>query len=61
MMYLILKDGTKVNAPPTSKSTLGMELFMELAKREGTTLFITDIEISYESILKRYSDANRVM
>lgn len=61
MMYLILKDGTKVNAPPAFKSMLGMELFMELAKREGTTLFITDIVISYESILKRYSDANRVM
>lgn len=54
MMYLILKDGTKVNAPTASKSTLGMEYFMQLAKQDGATLVMLDAEISDESILKRY-------
>lgn len=53
MMYLILKDGTKVNAPAATKS-LGMEYFMQLAKQDGVTLVMLDSEISYESILKRY-------
>ena len=54
MMYLILKDGTKVNAPTApTKSTLGMEYFMQLAKQDGATLVMLDTEISYESILKR--------
>lgn len=54
MMYLILKDGTKVNAPTAPKSTFGMEYFMQLAKQDSATLVMLDAEISYESILKRY-------
>ena len=53
MMYIVLKDGTKVSAPPASKSMLGFNAFLDLAKLEGSTLVMLDLECTYESILKR--------
>lgn len=47
MMYIILKNGQKVQAPPPSKCGLGMHVFMELAKQEGSTLVFLDSEISF--------------
>ena len=53
MMYIILKNGQKVMSPPPSKCSLGLNMFMELAKQEGSTLVMLDSEVTYESILKR--------